>query len=98
MLEKKKRQQHTDIPICIKKKLSSQQMRTLQLSTEKSTAEFKKQRESKSEDVIGAPFKDFKTTISLLIKGECIYHFTGSYVKPQSVLFMYFQIWPQNNI
>jgi len=57
----------------------------------------KKKKAEKPEDSIGALLKDLKTTISLLIKCECIYYFTTSYVSPRSILFTYFQIHPKNN-
>lgn len=102
MLEKKKKtKQHTDTPICIKKKAfitANEDTSIIDRKINSLISKKKKKKEEKSEDVIGALFKDFKTTIYLLIKGECIYHFTGSYVKPQSVLFMYFQMWPHSNI
>lgn len=77
-------------------------MKTFQSRIEKSTVEFKRKKKrkkaEKSKRSIGALLKDLKTTISLLVNGECIYYFTTSYISPQSILFIYFQIHPKINI
>lgn len=54
-------------------------MRTFQSWIEKSAVELKKleKRAEKLEHSIGALLKDLKTSISLLIKCECIYYFTS---------------------
>lgn len=74
------------------------QMRTFQSWIEKSTVELKKKKAEKYKHSIGALLEDLQTTISLIIKCQCIHFFTTNFTSPQSILSIYFQIDFKNSI